>query len=151
VVLFLAAVLAAPAAVAAQNDDQPFAALAGDWDRHGFGLTVNADGTATAVWRVYRWCGPGVPEPCDRLSDNRIYSGGHADITFTDADEAGALQGQVSDSTDDELLVDGPVSLSSLPNGMAHLEQGATGLDLCGPHFLELASPELVDQLPCGA
>ena len=79
----LAGLLAAPVAVAAQEVDRPFAALAGDWDRHGFGLTVNDDGTATAVWRVYHWCGPGVPQPCDRLTDNRIISGGRADITFT--------------------------------------------------------------------
>jgi hypothetical protein len=149
--LLLAGGLAAPLSAAAQDVDQPFAALAGDWDRHGFGLTVDDDGTAAAVWRVYRWCGPGVPQPCDLLTDNRIISGGRADITFTAVDDAGALQGQVSHSTDDELLVDGPVSLSPLPDGMAHLAQGATQLDLCGPHFLELASPEVVDQLPCGA
>jgi hypothetical protein len=151
VLLFLVGLLAVPLPAVAQEADQPFAALAGDWDMHGFGLTVYDDGSSEAVWRVYRWCGPGVPSPCDRLTDNRIISGGHANITFTSADDSGALQGEVSDSSDEELLVEGPLTLSPLPNGMAHLEQGSTQFDLCGPHYLELASPEVIDQQPCGA
>jgi hypothetical protein len=67
VLLFLVGLLAVPLPAAAQEADQPFAALAGDWDMHGFGLTVYDDGSSEAVWRVYRWCGPGVPSPCDRL------------------------------------------------------------------------------------
>jgi hypothetical protein len=143
--------LAAPGTVAAQETDQSFAGLVGGWGRHGAGLTVYDDGSAEAVWRIYRWCGPGVPQPCDRITDNRIFSGGHAALVFSGVDEAGVLQGEVNSTSDAELLDIGPVTLTPQPYGMALLEQGATQLMLCGTRFLELAPPEVVDQYPCGA
>ena len=147
----LVGLLTAPLPAAAQEADPAFAAFAGGWSHHGFGLTVYDDGSGVAIWRVYRWCGPGVPEPCDLLTDNRIISGGHADLTFTGIDEAGALQGEVSSATDTELLADGPLSLTSQPYGMLLLEQGDTQLTLCGDQFTNLAPPEVVEQSPCGA
>lgn len=149
--MMVLAVLAVPLPVAAQAADQPVGGLAGDWGRHGFGLTVYDDGSSAAVWRVYRWCGPGVQQPCDRLTDDRIISGGQADIEFSGVDEAGALQGDVSYTSDAELLELGPVTLTPQDYGMALLEQGSIQLTLCGARFLELAPPEIVDAFPCGA
>jgi hypothetical protein len=45
----------------------------------------------------------------------------------------------------------GPVSLIPQPYGMLLLEQGDLQLTLCGPHYVDLAPPEVRDQFPCGA
>ena len=35
----------------------------GGWSHHGFGLTVQSDGTSTASWRTYKWCEPRASPP----------------------------------------------------------------------------------------
>jgi hypothetical protein len=131
--------------------DESFSPIAGDWGRHGLGLIVSEDGSVEAIWRVYRWCGPGVRLPCDELTGNQIISGGRADITVNPADASGAFQGEVNATSDQELLDVGPVSLIPQPYGMLLLEQGDLQLTLCGPHYVDLAPPEVRDQFPCGA
>jgi hypothetical protein len=146
----LVGLLAAPVSSAtAQDVDQLFAPVAGIWARHGFGIQVNDDGTASADWRVYRWCGPGVTDPCDQLLRNRIIDGGHADITFSGLDENGAFQGEVASTTDPELLDIGPLNLTRQPYDMAMLEQNGTQLTLCGDDSPNEAPPEVL--MACGA
>lgn len=45
-------------------DFRPFA---GKWTAHGSTLIISPDGTATFSARTYRWCGVGVPQPCDTM------------------------------------------------------------------------------------
>jgi hypothetical protein len=137
-----------PSTVVAQ-DAPPFAPISGLWDRHGFGIRVDDDGSATATWRVYQWCGPGVPDPCDRIVNNRIISGGYADISFAGPDDSGAFQGQVTNTTDPELLEVGPLTLTPQPYDMALLEQGDTQLTLCGEDAANQAPDDVL--LQCGA
>ena len=59
-----------------------FAHFTGTWTRHGFGLTIEPNGSARAMWRTYQWCGPDVPEPCDSMQGKLIVSGGLATFTF---------------------------------------------------------------------
>jgi hypothetical protein len=136
-----------PSSVAAQ--DAPFAPISGLWDRHGFGITVNDDGSATATWRVYQWCGPGVADPCDRIVNNRIISGGHAEISFAGPDDSGAFAGEVTDTSDPELLDVGPLTLTPQPYDMAMLEQGDRQLTLCGEDSANQAPMDVLIQ--CGA
>jgi hypothetical protein len=144
----LASVLAT-APVAAAQEDAPYAPIAGDWEHHGFGITVNDDGTSTADWRVYQWCGPGIGQPCDQIVNNRIISGGHADIAFSGPDDGGAFQGQVMDSSDSTLLNTGPLTLTPQQYDMALLEQGDTQIVLCGSDAANEAPRDVLEQ--CGA
>jgi hypothetical protein len=138
-----------PANVSAQ-DAAPFAPIAGDWDRHGFGITVHGDGSSEAVWRIYQWCGPGVAEPCDRiLNNNYLESGGHAQITFSGPDDSGVFQGEVTTTTDPSTLDLGGVTLTLQPYDMALIEQGDTQLVLCGQDSAEQAPSDVLRQ--CGA
>jgi hypothetical protein len=75
---------------------------------------------------------------------------GHADITFTGADDSGAFQGNVDSSTDPELLDVGAVSLTMQPYDMALLQQGGTQLTLCGEDSADLA-PTMDIVEACGA
>jgi len=128
----------------------PFAPIAGDWDRHGFGITVHDDGSSEAVWRIYQWCGPGVAEPCDRIvNNNYLQSGGRAQITFSGPDDSGVLQGEVTTTTDPDTLDLGPVTLTPQPYDMALIQQGDTQLVLCGQDSADQAPPDLLMQ--CGA
>lgn len=140
--------LIGPAAPAAAQDDA-LAPIVGNWERHGFGIEVGDDGSTNAIWRVYSWCGPGVPEPCDQIVENRIISGGRATIQFTGADDSGAFQGEVLDTTDPELLDVGPLTLTPQPYDMALIEQGDTQLVLCGDDSVNQAPPDVLAQ--CGA
>ena len=142
-------VLSLAVALPVRAQAAPFAPVSGNWDRHGFGLTVNDDGSASAVWRVYRWCGPGVPRPCDQIVDNQILSGGHADITFSGPDENGDFVGEVTRSSDPELLELGPLRMMPQAFDMAQLEQGAMQLTLCGEDAVNLAPQDVLEE--CGA
>lgn len=44
-----------------------FARFAGTWTAHGAMLTISSDGAATFAARTYRWCAPGIPQPCDTI------------------------------------------------------------------------------------
>ena len=140
--------LASAAPAAAQ--DAPFAPIVGDWDRHGFGITVRDDGRSSAVWRIYRWCGPGVAQPCDQIIRNSLVSGGHAVIRFSGGpDDSGAFQGEVLETTDPDMLDLGPLSLTPQPYDMALLEQGDQQFVLCGDDAADQAPPDVLEQ--CGA
>jgi hypothetical protein len=138
-----------PSVASAQEtseDEAPFVSVAGDWSRHGFLMRVLQDGTAHASWRVYQWCGPGVPEPCDRVQGNFLISGGQADVVF-----ASGGDGEVAWSTDPAMLDVGPLTLTPIEYGMAVLQQGEHVMVLCGPRYLDEAPPEIIEASPCGA
>lgn len=61
-----------------------FKAFTGSWVAHGASLSFASTGLATFDGRVYRWCGPGVAQPCD-YSDAQgiIHPGGHEQIQFS--------------------------------------------------------------------
>jgi hypothetical protein len=141
--------LIGPAPSATAQDAQKFAPIVGDWARHGFGITVHEDGRSAAQWRMYQWCGPGVPQPCDQMIDNEIVAGGRAVIRFSGADDSGAFQGEVLETTDPQLLDLGPLSMTPQPDDMALLEQGDSQLVLCGPLAADQAPPDVLEQ--CGA
>jgi hypothetical protein len=144
-------VLGVSAVPVSAQEDAPLAPIVGDWERHGFFVSIDDDGSSSASWRVYVWCGPGVPDPCDTLASNRIYDGGHADITFSGPDESGVFQGEVLNTSDPETLDVGPLTLTLQDYGMALLQQGDNEMTVCGPHFLELAPESVRFSGPCGA
>src|SRR5262245_59221896 len=123
VLVVLVSTLSAPNAAVAQAS-APFGPIFGDWDRHGFGITVNDDVVSVAVWRGYQWRGPGSSQPCRQVRNNAIISGGRAQITFSGPDDSGAFQGEVMTTTDPELLDLVPVTLTPRPYDMALIEQG---------------------------
>jgi hypothetical protein len=127
-----------------------FARFAGAWDRHGFRLQLTPEGAATATWRVYRWCEPGVAAPCDTLQDNVIIAGGRAAVAFTRADGDVAVGRIVATADPAEWPVGADVTLALGPNGMAELTVRGNAQLLCGPGFLN-APPEVVASRPCGA
>lgn len=138
----------APLTVASAAD---FSAFAGAWWRHGFTLTIKADGSAEAIWRIYRWCdAPGVTPPCDRIENQFILSGGWAAIRFHEVDGLTA-RGHVLFSNDYERLAPGAIALTLLPYGMARLEQTDRSLILCGREYFTSAPASVRMTHPCGA
>ena len=67
--------------------------FAGNWNHHGAGITVNADGTGHASWRTYQWCSDDPTPPCDGVDGNLIIDGGNADfrIVSVQGEQATAL------------------------------------------------------------
>ncbi len=139
--------LAAPRAAAGE-----FGRFAEGWSAHGFGLGIAPDGQAAAVWRTYRWCGPGVAEPCDSFEGNLIMSGGQAAVAFARVEDSTAV-GQVLASTDPQAWpVGAEVRLVLQPYGMAQLIVGGNGSrTLCGPRFAVEAPLAVRQSAPCGA
>jgi hypothetical protein len=171
--MFLAWVLMLPASASAQlfppslpaSDPAPagqqapaspdFSAFAGGWWHHGFDVTINADGSGEASWRIYSWCStPGTLPPCDSMQGNMIIEGGHATITFDHVESPTAF-GTVTGSADQKVLPNGTARFTLREYGLGELTATytATGFTtrsvLCGPHFLE--SPEWFrNTMPCG-
>ncbi len=147
--ILLAALWAQPLAQVAP--EQPFARFAGDWEREGFALHVEAFGDAYAHWRTGRLCGPGVPSPCDMRIGSYTSSGGEAIIAFDRSDATGAF-GEVVSSND---VVGAPqhtaVTFVLESQGMATLSIGNASMTLCGPQFATEAAPEVRAAAPCGA
>jgi hypothetical protein len=127
----------------AQAGGPDFSGFADSWGHHGYGLTVNADGTAVAWYRTYSWCSDDPTPPCDFFVGDGIIDGGHSTITFTSASGSTAY-GSYDDG--------GQVTLTLLPYDMALL-QDDTGepVYLCGPNFSSLAPQSVVQQGLCGA
>jgi len=138
----------APPPPPAAPDFGPFAQT---WGRHGFFITVAANGEATAKWRVYKWCSDDPTPPCDDMVDSQIISGGQATIVFTEV-VGETARGSVIASTD-EVTLSGGVSLTLQPYDMALLGSAAWdgSLTLCGPNYWQEAPEELQQQSPCGA
>jgi hypothetical protein len=108
--------------------------FAGRWAGHSRLLVVEQDGRATYTGRVFRFCGPGVAPPCDRLAGDRITGGLDEHLTFTRT-SATTAYGTIASGTDDEappnvhLRVGSPLSLTRQPNDEVRVSDGWT---LCG-------------------
>jgi hypothetical protein len=139
-----------PPAVSSGAD---FSSFVGTWVRHGFALTVNADGNGDASWRVYGWCSASPP-PCDSIIGNQIIDGGHASIQLISVRGSSAT-GTIFGSTDPNGIADSPVTLTLLPYDMASLTETGrlppTTTLLCGDVFAKLAPQSVLDSSPCGA
>ncbi len=121
--------------------DQPFATqlepFVGRWYGHARELIVGADGRATYQGRTFRWCGPGVPPPCDTPGGSPV-GGLSEQLVFTTVIFSTAY-GSIASGTDDySVLATGPVTLkvgSSITltpyaNGKVAMSDGWI---LCGP------------------
>jgi hypothetical protein len=73
------------------------------WYHHGFDLTIRADGSGTANWRVYRTC-PDGPPPCDRFVGNQILDGGHATFSVRPVPQSSVAVAVMASSTDPTML-----------------------------------------------
>jgi hypothetical protein len=96
---------------AAASSTSPLTPFAGDWRGHGRMLLVRADGTATLMWRVYRWCGNGAAVPCDSKKGGRIVFGGSASFTLSSV-TGRVARGTVTSTTDASTLPKGKIVLS---------------------------------------
>ena len=100
--------------------------FSGSWYNHGGVLTINQDGHAHFVSRVYRWCVDG-PAPCDTIDGDTIIPGIREDIVFT-REQGNALYGTVISSTDH---TNGKAITATL--GAANDILNLNGQPLCGP------------------
>ena len=69
-------------AKAVQAGQPDFASFSGRWYQHGAVLLIKANGQATFIGRVYRWCGNGVTAPCDYFQKNTIINGYQEKVQF---------------------------------------------------------------------
>jgi serine/threonine-protein kinase len=142
-----------PTAAAIATPTPPdLSSFAKGWGRHGFGLTIDANGQGSAIWRVYKWCSDDPTPPCDAVVENQIISGGSATLAFDRVDGATAF-GRVLSSNDESMFpLDSEVLLTLLPYDMATLRHGLVyETTLCGPDYADLAPQSLRETLPCGA
>jgi len=61
----------------------PVSYFKGSYYHHGVSVSVDAAGNGRISYRTYKWCGPGVPQPCDSIVNNYIYDGGKAAFKLT--------------------------------------------------------------------
>lgn len=118
------------------------------WGRHGFNLSIGADGRAVATWRTYRWCSDDPAPPCDSFRGNEIVSGGRATIVLSTG-VGSSMYGRVIESTQPDFLPLGPVALTGVDDDALWLSWDDYGLLLCGQPDGYLAA-ELFGQ-SCGA
>ncbi len=57
------------------------APFVGTWSGHGRMLTVSARGQVSITYRLYTWCGPTVPWPCDAKQGDSVVPGGTLSAT----------------------------------------------------------------------
>ena len=103
----------------------------GEWSAHGAGLTVRPDGSASLVWRTYRWCSDDPRPPCDGMNGDEIVSGGRASLRL-DVVSGHEAHGTVDDSSDPSRLPAGsPITLRLLPDDQLEVQPAA--FTFCGP------------------
>jgi len=90
---------------------RPFVA---SWYWHGSIVQVRSDGTGTASWRIYSWCGDDPTPPCDSTVGNEIIDGGHAVFLLTTVQGVTALGRVVYASYGSKIPV-GYLRLTSCP------------------------------------
>lgn len=132
-----------------QNQAPDFTAFAKGWSKHGFGIKINTDGSGEASWRTYKWCSDDPTPPCDSMEGNNIIDGGKATIKLSSVNGSTA-SGQVTSSSEPNVLIVAPLTLTILEYGMLELDQGSSKLSLCGPEFAKLAPESVLKTLPCG-
>ena len=122
--LVVASAACSPPAAAAQVLP---ATVVGTWQRRDAYLVVGPTGTARLRWQT-DWCGPGVPEPCDREVGDGVLLGAHAEISF-DTD----LRGVIVSVEPEGLFATGPIALVRLGSDLIELRQNDRTLELCRP------------------
>jgi hypothetical protein len=131
--------------------DPPFWQFAGGWTFHGFGMSVRADGQATATWRTYVSCDdPSASGACDSFVGHEIVDGGHATLVL-DTHQGPMAQGRVLDSSDPNTIAPGSFQLVLDANGLGEFRQNGQTLNLCGPGYPALATAQVQQTFPCGA
>lgn len=108
-----------------------FRQFAGKWIAHGSILIISSDGTATFSARAYRWCGVGVPQPCDTMdARGNIQNGDQEQVSFTRVSGPVAY-GTVLASTFHPTGL--PVTLTLEPNNTILYAANTPISLLCGP------------------
>lgn len=103
----------------------------GTWTAHGAALVIARDGTATFTARAYRWCGSGVPQPCDTIdTQDRIHDGNQEQLQLTRFSGSVAY-GTVTTSTFHPAGL--AVTLTLQPNDTLLYAGNAPISLLCGP------------------
>jgi hypothetical protein len=109
--------------------------LVGTWQRRDAYLVVGPTGSARFRWRT-DWCGPEVPEPCDREVADGVLIGAHADITLSGlvpgAPSTG-MAGAIVSADSPGLFTVGPVSIMRVSRDVVRLQQADRSLELCRP------------------
>jgi hypothetical protein len=115
----------------ASRSTPDFRQFAGKWIAHGSILIISSDGTATFSARAYRWCGVGVPQPCDTMdARGRIENGDQEQIRFTRVSGSVAY-GTILTSTFHPAGL--PVTLTLEPNDTILYAANTPIALLCGP------------------
>lgn len=107
----------APPAAPASRALSGLGPLVGDWNGHGGGVHIGADGEGQATFRAYRFCTDDPTPPCDTMNGNAIIDGGHAQFRLTAARAPGAATGQVTSSDDPQAFQPGFAMTLSLTAG----------------------------------
>src|SRR5579885_1099202 len=108
-----------------------FRQFAGKWIAHGSILIISPDGTATFSARAYRWCGVGVPQPCDTMdARGGIENGNREQARFTRVSGSVAY-GTILTSTFHPAGL--PVTLTLEPNDTILYAANTPIALLCGP------------------
>jgi len=121
-------------------DPSNFKGFVGTWyNRYGT-LTIEPNGRAKYVARVFIWCGPTVPPPCDSMENNLIIPGIHLNMMF-DSTTKSMAHGIVIDGNTEEagspvtltLLKDDRLGFSEHPSSNPHtLCASSIPVESCG-------------------
>jgi hypothetical protein len=108
----------------ATPDPSIFKNFVGTWyNRYGT-LTIEPNGHAKYIARVFTWCGPAVTPPCDSMENNLIIPGIHLNMIFAHTTKSMA-NGTVLDGNTE--AVGSPVSLTLLKgNRLGFSERSAS-------------------------
>ena len=123
-----------PASTATAASAGTLGPLVGTWGVHGSGIAINSDGSFNFSARTYRWCGTGVPTPCDSEDGTTIVTGIQITGTLhsTGPDSA---SGTVNTSTTPGIGPGSPLTVSfNSATGTVTLSlgSGAKAVPLCG-------------------
>lgn len=147
--------------------------LAGPWDMHTFGLTIDSDGHGVFEWPDGVWCGRDgfgtEPQPCDRfvpaiaiIDGKRVHVdkdivSGHATLRLTSI-ATPVAHGVIRGSTVPDQVPDGPVTLRATKNDLLYVSFStpSTGLPLlrylCGKRAAAMdISQQRAHGFYCGA
>jgi hypothetical protein len=133
---------------------QQLARFDGSWGAHGVGLRLDVQAhTAEISMRTYRWCGPQVRPPYDRLTGNIITPGLDVVITIN-AVQGDTAIGTVRGTTDVHGLPRGSyVGLTLLPHGRMYLDDVhfVLGRVVCNARYFEHHPAAYQRWWTCGA
>lgn len=106
--------------------------FAGTWRSHSAVLTIAPDGSASFEGRAYRWCGSGVPQPCDTIdAQGLIHNGDHEQIQLSRVNGSIAY-GTITTSSFHPAGM--AVSVTLQPNDTLLYANNTPISLLCGPH-----------------